>query len=211
MVTAAAADPADDDRWMAAFARGDAAAFDRLYARHHQPLYRFIRRMLGRELQAQADEVFQDTWMRVVQARERWAPQGATFRTWLFTLAHHRAIDQLRKSGREVAPPEETEAGEFVPAGEPWLDWPAPGRPGHDDVLFWRRAGERLLACLDELPPAQRAVFLLHHDDGQSLDDIAQALSLGFETAKSRLRYAMAKLRMCMGAYLQPPLAEPTR
>jgi DNA-directed RNA polymerase specialized sigma24 family protein len=52
------------------------------------------------------------------------------------------------------------------------------------------------------LPAAQRAVFLLHHEDGLSLDELARALDLGFETAKSRLRYAMNKLRSCMGAYL---------
>ena len=93
----------DDDALMRAFAQGDARAFERLYARHHAALYRFVRRVLGREAGTQADEVFQDTWLRVVSARERWAPQGATFRTWLFTLAHHRAIDQLRKSGREIS------------------------------------------------------------------------------------------------------------
>jgi RNA polymerase sigma-70 factor (ECF subfamily) len=198
--------PDDDDRLMTAFARGDAAAFDRLYARHEQALYRFVRRTLGPALAAQADEVFQDTWLRVVQARERYAPQGAQFRTWLFTLAQHRAIDQLRRSGRELALPEDDEAplASFTPAGEAWPQWPAAGTVPHDDRLFWRRAGERLLSCLDELPAAQRVVFLLHHDGEHSVDDIARALELGFETAKSRLRYAMAKLRLCMGAYLPP-------
>lgn len=93
----------DDDALMAAYARGEAAAFERLYTRHRLALYRFVRRLLGSANAAQVDEVFQDTWLRVVQARARWQPQGASFRTWLFTLAHHRAIDLLRKSGREVA------------------------------------------------------------------------------------------------------------
>ncbi|HSW04226.1 sigma-70 family RNA polymerase sigma factor [Aquabacterium sp.] len=205
----AAADPrtdagADDDaRLMAAFARGEAAAFDQLYARHHAALYRFVRRVLGPALAAQTDEVFQDTWLRVVHARERFSPQGATFRTWLFTLAQNRAIDLLRRSGREVSNSGDDDEGDpFTPSGEPWLDWPAPAGATHEDRLFWRRAGERLLGCLDELPAAQRVVFLMHHDDECTLDDIAQALELGFETAKSRLRYAMSKLRTCMGAYL---------
>lgn len=202
----ASADPDTDGdhRLMAAFAAGDARAFDRLYVRHEQGLYRFVRRLLGRDLAAQADEVFQDTWLRVVNARTRYAPQGASFRTWLYTLAHHRAIDLLRQSGREVATADDDEGTVFTPAGEPWLDWPAPGAPAHDDSLFWRRAGERLLHCLDELPAAQRAVFLLHHDDERPLAEVAQVLALGFETAKSRLRYAMGKLRLCMGAYLKP-------
>jgi RNA polymerase sigma-70 factor (ECF subfamily) len=202
--------PDDDDRLMTAFARGDASAFDRLYARHEQALYRFVRRTLGPALAAQADEVFQDTWLRVVQARERYAPQGAQFRTWLFTLAHHRAIDQLRRSGRELALPEDDEAP-FTPDDASWPHWPAAGSAPHDDQLFWRRAGERLLGCLDELPAAQRVVFLLHHEDEHTLDDIARALELGFETAKSRLRYAMAKLRLCMGAYLPPDSIKSSR
>jgi RNA polymerase sigma factor (sigma-70 family) len=208
-------DAAEDARLLAAFARGDAAAFDRLYARHEAALYRFVRRLLGRELERQADEVFQDTWLRVVQSRERFSADGAaSFRTWLFTLAHHRAIDQLRKSGREVSLTTEDgrdDDAPFTPAGEPWLDWPAPGSAAADDRLFWRRAGERLLGCLDELPAPQRAVFLMHHDDDCTLDDIARALELGFETAKSRLRYAMAKLRTCMGAYLAPEALKGSR
>jgi RNA polymerase sigma factor (sigma-70 family) len=197
------ADHDEDVRLMAAFAQGDGAAFDRLYARHQAALYRFVRRVLGPALAAQTDEVFQDTWLRVVHARERFSPQGATFRTWLFTLAQNRAIDLLRRSGREVsATTEDGDDEPFTPSGEPWLDWPAPGAANSEDRLFWRRAGERLLGCLDELPAAQRVVFLMHHDDECTLDDIAQALELGFETAKSRLRYAMSKLRTCMGAYL---------
>ena len=195
---------ADDARLMAAFVDGDASAFDRLYARHEQALYRFVRRLLGRSLAAQADEVFQDAWLKVVQSRDRFDPRAASFRTWLFTLAHHRAIDLLRRSGREVSAPDDEDEAPYVPSNSPWLEWPASQGSSANNQLFWRQAGERLLRCLDELPPAQRAVFLLHHDDDHSLDEIAQALELGFETAKSRLRYAMSKLRLCMGAYLAP-------
>ena len=191
----------DDDQLMRAYAEGNAVAFDRLYARHQAALYRFVRRLLGSACPAQTDEVFQDTWTRVIQARERWAPQGAAFRTWLFTLAHHRAIDCLRKSGRETPLPDEGAAEPWEPAGEAWAGWPSAGAEPAEQA-FWRAAGQRLLACLDALPVAQRAAFLLHHEDGLSMDELAGALQLGFETAKSRLRYAMGKLRQCMGAYL---------
>jgi RNA polymerase sigma factor (sigma-70 family) len=199
----------DDDRLMRAYAQGDARAFERLYERHQAALYRYVRRVLGREAGTQADEVFQDTWLRVVNARERWQPQGATFRTWLFTLAHHRAIDVLRKSGREIS----TEALGDGEGGEPWQpdadaaawrNWPAaaPSASAVEDSAFWRAAGARLLDCLDNLPAPQRSAFLLHHEDGLTLDELARALEVGFETAKSRLRYAMGKLRTCMGAFL---------
>jgi len=198
----------NDDALMAAYAGGDTAAFERLYARHQAGLYRFVRRLLGSALAAQVDEVFQDTWLRVVNARTQWQPQGASFRTWLFTLAHHRAIDLLRKSGRELALETfEDEHGEpWQPEGAAWQHWPPPASATlpSEDMAFWRRAGERLLQCLDQLPLAQRSAFLLHHDDGLALDEVARALEVGFETAKTRLRYAMSKLRTCMGAYLAP-------
>jgi RNA polymerase sigma factor (sigma-70 family) len=198
----------DDDTLMGAYARGETAAFETLYARHQAGLYRFVRRLLGTALAAQTDEVFQDTWLRVVHARARWNPQGASFRTWLYTLAHHRVIDLLRRSGREVAIDAfEGEDGEpWQPDAAAWQHWPAPAAaaPHNEELVFWKRAGERLLGCLEQLPLPQRSAFLMHHDDGLSLDEVAKALEVGFETAKTRLRYAMSKLRTCMGAYLAP-------
>jgi RNA polymerase sigma-70 factor (ECF subfamily) len=193
-------DEASDDHLMHAYAAGDGAAFDRLYARHQAALYRFVRRLLGTAAATQADEVFQDTWLRAIQARHTWQPQGASFRTWLFTLAHHRAVDCLRKSGRETSI-EGVGDEPWEPEAAPWAGWPAVATQS-EDLAFWRAAGQRLLDCLDGLPLAQKTVFLLQHDDDLPVADIANALGLGFETAKTRLRYAMAKLRTCMGAYL---------
>ncbi len=190
-----------DDHLMRAFAAGDARAFETLYARHHLALYRFVRRLLGREAATQADEVFQDTWLRAIQARHTWQPQGAAWRTWLFTLAHHRAVDCLRKAGREVSWGGDDDAPPWEPAAAPGSDGPA-ARNDAEDQVFWRAAGQRLLDCLEALPLPQKTVFLLHHEDGLQVDEMARALEVGFETAKTRLRYAMSKLRTCMGAYL---------
>jgi RNA polymerase sigma factor (sigma-70 family) len=199
----------DDDALMRAFASGSAHAFEQLYARHQAALYRFVRRLLGQAAQGQVDEVFQDTWLRAVQARHTWQPQGASFRTWLFTLAHNRAVDCQRKLGREVSSDaHEEHEPPWSPADTPaWQDWPQPETQDEPaDRLFWRRAGEKLLGCLEGLPLAQKSAFLLQHEDGLAVDDIAQALGVGFETAKTRLRYAMSKLRTCMGAYLPSQL-----
>ena len=187
------------------------AAGDRLLAAFGELLARHCRR--SDVACRYGGEEFQDTWLRVVHARERWAPQGASFRTWLFTLAHHRAVDVLRRSGREVSIHRDDD--DDASGGEPWQPdansaawqlWPAPDATAVDgsDKLFWRRAGERLLGCLEQLPLPQRSAFLLHHDDGLPLDEVASALKVGYETAKTRLRYAMSKLRTCMGAYLAP-------
>lgn len=189
-----------DDDLMRAFAGGDLRAFERLYARHQAPLYRFVRRLMGTAGAAQVDEVFQDTWMKLIQARARWQPQGATFRTWLFTLAHHRAVDCLRRGGREVSADGDDDGGEpWQPEGSAWAGWPAADA---EDRVFWRAAGQKLLDCLDGLPLPQKTAFLLHHEDGLAVAELAAALGIGFETAKTRLRYAMSKLKGCMGAYL---------
>ncbi len=195
-----------DDELMRAFAGGDAAAFESLYARHQAALYRFVRRLLGSSAATQADEVFQDTWLRAIQARHSWQPQGAAWRTWLFTLAHHRAVDCLRKTGREISMESDQDLAPWEPDAQPWAGWPA-AQSSAEDLAFWRAAGQRLLDCLDGLPLAQKTVFLLHHEDGLSVDELARALELGFETAKTRLRYAMSKLRSCMGAYLPQKVA----
>lgn len=189
-----------DEDLMRQFCAGEAHAFQLLYARHEKPLYRYVRRLLGMALVAQADEVFQDTWMKLVDARDSWqARDNASFKTWLYTLAHHRAIDVLRKGGREVSADEGWMDDD---AQAPWQLWPAAIAEQPEQQAFWRKAGQKLLNCLDGLPELQRATFLLHHDDGLSLDEITQVVNAEFETVKSRLRYAISKLRACMGAHL---------
>ncbi len=210
-----------DESLLAAFAAGDARAFEQLYARHETALYRFVRRLLGRDAAGEVDEIFQDTWLGAIRARQGWQADhaaGATFRTWLFSIAHHRAIDRLRRLGREVVL-ETDEAEPWQPdaaASPAWSGWPAADGAGSpEDRALWRAAGRRLLDCLDELPAPQRAAFLMHHDDGLALAELATALGVGFETAKTRLRYAMSKLRRCMGAHLPAgdalALGEPPR
>src|SRR5688500_5265151 len=189
-----------DEQLMLAYAQGDAAAFDELYARHEGALFRFVRRLLGAPLAAQADEVFQDTWLRIIAARGSFGPQGAAWRSWAFTIAHNAAMDRLRSSGREVGMP-------ALEDGDDPLDWIAAkldmSHPSSEDLAYWRAAGRQLLHCLEELPDAQRAAFLLHYEDGASVEDLAERLGLQFETARSRLRYALQKLRGCMRQYLQ--------
>ena len=191
-----------DEQLMQAYCRGDAPAFDALYARHEGPLFRFVRRVLGQALAAQADEVFQDCWLRIVNNRDSFSAELGKWKTWAYTIAHHLALDRLRTSGREFSVD-----GDEAQDGTERLEWlqASLDQTHHsaEDTAHWRAAGQQLLQCLEALPAVQRAVFLLHHEDGATLEELAQALELGFETVKSRLRYALQKLRGCMQAYLQ--------
>ncbi|VTU29735.1 Sigma-24 [Variovorax sp. SRS16] len=203
-------DAMPDDQLMLAYAGGDTTAFDALYARHESALFRFVRRLMGMRLASEVDEVFQDTWLRIVAARESFSPQGATWRTWAFTIAHNLAMDRLRMSGREVAFYAHDEDGDGLEAARLFSrgllrDGGAArdaAHPSAEETAFWRAAGRRLLACLDELPDDQRSAFLLHNEDGFTVEALAVTLDVGFETVRSRLRYGLKKLRGCMERYL---------
>ena len=93
---------------MLAYRQGDAGAFEALYARHKGPLYRFVLRSVKER--ALAEELYQEIWMRVIEARGRYAVQ-AKFTTWLYTVAHHRLTDHWRKRGLQLVDAEESDAG----------------------------------------------------------------------------------------------------
>lgn len=191
-----------DEELMIAYATGQSAAFEPLYLRHESALMRFIRRTLGKALSAQADEVFQDVWMRIINARTHFIPLdqgGASWKTWAFAIAHHACIDRLRRQSKYITI--EVQDDEQDP-----LEWIQVSlgntHTSSEDSAFWRAAGSQLLSCIEDLPAPQRAVFLLHHEDDISTEELAQSLALPYETVKSRLRYAMQKLRHCMQHYL---------
>src|SRR5687767_15957836 len=84
---------------MLAYRSGDARAFETLYRRHRGALFRFILRSLKQR--AVAEELFQEAWMRVVEARGRYEAQ-ARFTTWLYTIAHNLLVDHWRSEERRV-------------------------------------------------------------------------------------------------------------
>src|SRR5512139_1969890 len=79
---------------MTAYQRGDDQAFAELVARHEKPLWNFLRRFVGED--ATAEDLLQETFMRVVKSREHWKPD-AKFTTWLYTIARNLCIDHSRR------------------------------------------------------------------------------------------------------------------
>ncbi len=183
-----------DEALMLSYAAGRAAAFDTLYARHKGGVYRYLLRHCGNA--GTADELFQDVWMNAIRARDRYAPT-AKFTTWLYTLAHHRLIDHWRASGKVkfASIDAEDDMGGDEGARAVVEALPASHRDEPEARLGTRQLGEQLRAALASLPAAQRDAFLLQHEGGLSLEEIAQLTGVGMETVKSRLRYALAKLR----------------
>lgn len=175
------ADATDEDL-MLAYGRGDATAFEALYARHRGGLFRYLLRHLRQ--QSLAEELFQDVWSRLIGARERYRPE-AKFSTWLYQIASNRLTDHWRSLGRQ---------GGFVDDGDERAERePDPTTPEREMSDFEQR--RHLQMALEELPPEQREVLLLRLDRELALEEIAQITGVGRETVKSRLRYAMDKLR----------------
>lgn len=190
-----------DEDLMQAYAAGDAAAFDALYERHRGGVYRYLVRHCGNA--AAADEMFQDVWMSVIRVRATYAP-SAKFTTWVYRIAHNRVVDHWRATGQV----ELVSAGSGPPGGGH-----SGGDPDDDDApdplaaiagargdepevrVGAKQLGARLNAALAALPPVQRDAFLLHQEGGLGLSEIAELTGSGVETVKSRLRYALAKLR----------------
>ena len=179
------AEPTDEDL-MLAYAQGDARAFESLYARHRGPLYRFVLRGLSQR--ALADECFQEVWSRVVVARERYRPE-AKFGTWLYQIAHNLLIDQYRRARPEVSASQD-EDGDGAMREFPDEDHKQPERQLSE---FEER--RRLQLALEELPDDQRLAIQLRLEQELSLEEIARITGVGRETVKSRLRYALDKLK----------------
>ena len=177
-----------DEALMQGYAAGRAGAFDRLYLQHKGGVYRYLLRHCGNA--ATAEELFQDIWMNMIRVRASYVPT-AKFSTWLYTLAHHRMVDHWRANGQVTLASVDTddatrEAVEALPGSS--CDEPEAQRAT-------RELGARLRAGLATLPTEQRDAFLLQQEAGLSLAEIAELTGAGLETVKSRLRYAVAKLR----------------
>ena len=176
-----------DEDLMLAYAAGDAAAFDALYARHKGGVYRYLLRQCRQGVAV--DELFQDVWMNLIRARASYTPT-AKFATYLYRLAHNRLIDHFRASGQVSLVSADDEAYEQAVAA-------LPANPGLEPEMRAenRQLGERLKTAVALLPPLQRDAFLLQQEGELSLNEIAELTGVGVETVKSRLRYAVNKLR----------------
>jgi RNA polymerase sigma-70 factor (ECF subfamily) len=180
----------DDGELMLRYARGDLRAFEVLYRRHRGGLYRYLSRQTRNP--EVANDLFQEVWSKVITSRNRYEPR-AKFRTFLYRIAHNCFVDHCRRT---------TVRAEV--SGDAQEDWQSSLLAPEDERPDARAEQAQVLAryrtALAELPPEQRDVFLLYEESGLSLEEIAAITAVGPETAKSRLRYAVSKLRSALGS-----------
>ncbi len=187
-----------DGQLMLRYGQGDIRAFETLYTRYKNPLYRYLLQQVRNS--AVANDLFQEVWSRVVAARHSYVVR-AKFATFLFRIAHNCAIDYYR---RQRATPVQNAADDaFGPFCEP--QGPECDRP--DRLAEYSEQQATLLRALAALPAEQREVFLLHEEGDLGIEEIARITRVGIETAKSRLRYAVRKLRKALSDGAAPPAA----
>ena len=179
------AEPVSDEQLMLRYRDGNVAAFEQLYGRHRGGVFRYVLRQVG--LRSAAEEVFQEIWMNLISSRARYRVE-ARFSTFLYHVARNCVVDHFRRKTPLHLISLDDDADEAIQVAGPDRDQP-------ERAVAVRQSAAKLLNALALLPPEQREAFLLHEEGGLTLEEIAAVTGTGRETAKSRLRYALGKLR----------------
>lgn len=172
-----------DKTLMLAYADGDMEAFEALYQRHRRGLYRYVLHSCGNE--ADAGEIYQDIWLKVVNGREAYQAD-APFTAWLYRIAKNRLVDHYRQRGKIVTEEFDEQQSDITVIAPPLQP---------EEVARISEKRVVLQNALDTLPDGQRDVVLQRHVAGMSLAEMSTLHGEKAETIKSRLRYALVKLR----------------
>ena len=166
-----------DEKLMQRYAKGDAKAFDQLYARHRAPLYRYFIRQVSNP--ATANDLYQGAWEKIIKARHSFRPK-APFKVWMYRIAHNHLVDHNRRLRPEDSVEPDTLSDTHTD-------------PSKDAIENERN--ELLRAGINALPLDQRNTLLLKLESGLKMEEIARVTGVGRETVKSRLRYAVNHLK----------------
>jgi RNA polymerase sigma-70 factor (ECF subfamily) len=181
---------------MLRFRDGDVRAFEILLQRHRHSIFEFILRSVGPWNTTQAEDLTQETFLRVVKQASAYE-QRAKFTTWLFTLARNLCIDASRRRKHRKAQSLDSTDEE----GTSLLDRTASAGPAVDRQVIGHQLQARLEEAIAALPEDQREVFLMRESADLSFKEIADVIGVSENTVKSRMRYALEKLRASLGEY----------
>ena len=171
--------------------RGDTESFEALLRRHRTPLLNYFSRMV--QDPALAEDLAQELFLRVYQARERYQPE-AMFTTWLYRIATNLALNAIRD--RKPAEVAAEHAGEDLRDGEPWVArWPDP-RPTVEQRLIQADRERMVRNAVEALPEKQRAAVILHKYQEVDYRQIARILEVSESAVKSLLFRADETLRV---------------
>jgi RNA polymerase sigma-70 factor (ECF subfamily) len=188
-----------DEQLLAAYRAGDATAFEKLLARYERPIWTYLRRFVRHD--ETAEDLLQEVFLRVVRDAQDAAAPGwkgqAKFGTWLYTIARNLCVDRSRREAiRASSSMDAGGDGDEAPVSL-HERLPAPDRPA-DAVLANRQAAARIDRAIAALPDDQREVFLMREVMELPFAEIAAVVGASEPTVKSRMRYALEKLRAAL-------------
>ncbi len=179
---------ASDEDLLRAYQEGDMSSFEVLLSRYRRPLFTFLLRSVRDR--GRAEEIYQDVWMRVIERADQFRGE-AKFSTWLYRITRNRCVDhQRRMQFRRHA-----SLDAVGQSGEALTERVASGFAPTDQTAMRSTLQQRIGAAVEQLPYDQKEVFLLRHVQGMSFQDIAVTVEISVNTAKSRMRYALERLR----------------
>ncbi|HZS36747.1 MAG TPA: RNA polymerase sigma factor [Polyangia bacterium] len=186
-----------DESLMLRYRDGDVRAFEVLVTRHRKPIYNFILRFVRDT--AQAEDVLQETFLRLIKGADAYERQ-AKFTTWLYTIARNLCVDASRRGKhRNAASLDAPVNGEE--GASALIDLVADGKSGVDREAIGRELAVRIKQAVESLPDEQREIFLLREVSDLQFNEIAKIVGCPENTVKSRMRYALEKLREALEEY----------
>ena len=185
---------------MTQFQKGDASAFDRIVSHYQGGLFHFLTRMLGDS--ARAEDLTQESFFRVYRSRDHYRPVAA-FRSWLFTIANHLALNELRAVRRRRRIFTDLSSGADALPDELLANVPDDKQMAPMDLMEKRELRELLESLIEKLPVSQRAALELQRGQGFSYREISESLGLSTMAVKSLLVRARENLKNGVKRYLQ--------
>lgn len=178
-----------DEQLFQSYLSGDQRAFERLLERYRGPLFMVILRMVNN--MADAEDIFQETFVRVVDKRDRFRTD-ARFSSWVYTIATNLCRDLIRR--RKKSP--------LRPAAD---DFDPPGGPSPETRSWQKEIKTAVEAAIDRLGPEQKEVFLLRHYGGLSFKEIAAVTDTKLNTVLGRMHLAVARLKKDLAELMEEP------
>jgi RNA polymerase sigma-70 factor (ECF subfamily) len=194
-----------DEVLMVAYQKGDVRSFEILLTRHRKPVFNFILRFVGsRET---AEDLLQETFLRVIKGAEAYQRQ-AKFTTWLYTIARNLCVDQSRRAKHRKAQSLDAPMNSSAESGT-LLDVLPSGEMASDRLAGNKQLHLKLNEALSRLSEEQREVFLMREFLDMPFKEIADVIGVPENTVKSRMRYALEKLRLELDEYKDMAKAMP--
>jgi RNA polymerase sigma-70 factor (ECF subfamily) len=197
-----------DEALMAAYQKGDLGAFAELVARHERRLWNFLRRFVRDA--ATAEDLLQEVFLRVVKSAPEWQPT-AKVTTWLYTIARNLCTDQARRMVHRDALSLDGGGRDEGSGPRPLMDRIAAPGFGAETEAMGKEIAEHLDVALAALPVEQREVFLMREVMDMPFAEIAAAVGSSEPTVKSRMRYALERLRLALDEFRDAPPAAAER